>query len=173
MPRAVSAAVSVVVMAMALSACQHLEGGPSDLIAGQPRISDAVWMQTQDVDTDVVYTMNGVKAPTAVGYYDDMKYVPRSCFTDVTQELPHYVWLKHVGVGDPRAGVVPNTADLITCIQQMKMVISRRYEHWRDAFNTAISTGNAAIDIAVVGANLIGAGVGGVASQALNAFSGF
>jgi hypothetical protein len=171
MPRAVLAAVNAVAMAVVLSACQRIEGGPSDLIAGQPRISDAVWMQTQDVDTDVAYNSNGVEVPSPVGYYDNMKYVPSSCFSATK---PRYTWLDGVSAWtSPSDGVASSTSKLTTCIQQMKMVISRRYEHWRDAFNSAISTGNAAIDIGVVGASLIGAGIGGITSQALNAFSGF
>jgi hypothetical protein len=129
-------------------------------------------MQTQDVDTDVAYR-NGIEVPIAVGYYDDMKYVPRSCFAEVVPTPPplQYVWLKYVGF--KVANTVQTTRDLATCIQQMKIVIRRRYEHWRDAFNTAVSSGNAAIDVGVVGANLIGAGIGGITSQALNSFSGF
>src|SRR5690242_604925 len=66
-----------------------------------------------------------------------------------------------------------DTARRITCIQQMKMVIDRRYEHWIDAFNSWDRGGNAIFDIGLVGINAIGAGVGGITSQAMNALSGF
>src|SRR3954451_24310991 len=63
-----------------VSACGSGPGwlGSNDLRSGQPRISDAVWFQTQDVHVDP----QGSQA-----YFEDDRYLPAMCLTPASRRL--------------------------------------------------------------------------------------
>jgi hypothetical protein len=143
-----------------LSACGvHGSGimGVPDLRSGQPRISDAVWLQTQEIKT----IRDELPAPSSDVYEAD-NYVLSDCLKkpdNVPNTLPLYPY------------VYANTpSEIGACTAQMKILIDRRYEHWIDSLNAWTSSGNAVVDSIVVSAGVAGGAAGGVASQALNGF---
>ena len=134
--------------------------GSRDLQSGEPRISDAVWFQTQDVDIDTDTTKPS-------NYFDDNKYLPLSCLEsnlDSTQKPQIVRYIR------PYTYVHQNP-QLAICISQMKLLIDRRFEHWIDALNAWNSGSNTILDNTIIGAGIAGTAAGGLASQVFNAIS--
>jgi hypothetical protein len=118
------------------------------LVAGEPVISDSVWLRVSDQvqDRDATQT----------------NFIPSTCFAPTTDA---------VGGSTIGRAFVKDETNIAACVSDMKTLIDRRFDEWMDSLAATTNDSNAIIDVAVIGAGLAGAGAGGATSRIMNAVS--
>jgi hypothetical protein len=142
---------------LTLGGCGAHINGWDNLTAGQPRIDDSVWFR--------------VPGHAQMSNQDQDTFIPRSC--DNARDYP--VQPDHAAADPTKplyfSGDVITPKDISGCVNDMKVVIDRRFEHWIDALASWTNISNSLVDTTIIGAGLAGTLAGGLTSQILNAVS--
>jgi hypothetical protein len=164
--------LAATLMVAIVAACGNNTLGVDDLFSGEPRISDAVWFRTADVQFSN-FTSDNFISPACLTPTKNTSGT--HLFGTRGAANANIVVQVHAGVnpsdgnGDNTYDYVTDTAKVAECISAMKIVIDRRFEHWIGSFSGWTTGGNTVADVTVIGAGLAGSLAGGLTSQILNA----